>query len=88
MATERPGVPASTINDDTPAAPAFDGSVRAITMKIPASGALVMYRLVPFNTYQSPSRRAVLVRAPASEPESGSVRQNEAIRSPLASRRT
>ncbi len=39
---ERPGVPRSTMNAEMPCAPLSRGSVRAITVKMPASGALVM----------------------------------------------
>jgi hypothetical protein len=37
-----PGALASTTNADTPPAPLFDGSVRAISVNIDACGALVM----------------------------------------------
>lgn len=47
-----------------------------------------MNRLVPFSTKWSPSRTAEVVSAPASDPESGSVRQNAAINSPVARGRT
>ncbi len=47
---ERPGVPASTMKALMPAAPEPSGPVRASTVKTPASGALVMNRLVPFST--------------------------------------
>jgi hypothetical protein len=38
------------MNAVTPEASRVEESVRAITVKIPASGALVMKRLVPFST--------------------------------------
>ena len=41
-AVVRPGVSRSTMNALTPAAPFFEASVRAISVKIDASGALVM----------------------------------------------
>ena len=47
---DRPGVPASTRNADTPLAPRSKASVRANTVKIPACGALVMKRFVPLRT--------------------------------------
>ena len=45
-----PGVFASTMNALMPAAPFCCGSVRAINVNTPASGALVMKRLVPSTT--------------------------------------
>jgi hypothetical protein len=45
-----PGVPRSTANAETPAAPFCAGSVRAMTVNSPAWGALVMNRLVPLIT--------------------------------------
>ncbi|MNL32629.1 hypothetical protein D3C87_1544930 [compost metagenome] len=45
-----PGVFASTIKAETPAEPLIDGSVRAISVNMPACGALVMKRLVPLTT--------------------------------------
>ena len=47
---ESPGVPRSTTKAEIAAAPVAVGSVRAMTVKMPASGALVMKRLVPFST--------------------------------------
>ena len=47
--------------------------VRAVTMYVPAWPALVMNRLEPSMTQQSPSRRAVVRVPPASEPAPGSV---------------
>jgi hypothetical protein len=38
------------MNAEIPAAPESGTPVRAITVKIPASGALVMKRFVPFKT--------------------------------------
>ena len=45
-----PGVPASTMKAEMPPAPLSSGSVRAISVKMPACGALVMKRLVPLTT--------------------------------------
>ena len=42
LPTVRPGLFFSTMNAETPPAPLFDGSVRAIRVKIEASAALVM----------------------------------------------
>ncbi|MNT44976.1 hypothetical protein D3C72_1815280 [compost metagenome] len=45
-----PGVLASTINAETPAEPLISGLVRAISVNMPACGALVIKRLVPLTT--------------------------------------
>ncbi len=50
LPSDRPGAPRSTMNAEMPRAPSIEESVRAITVKMPASGALVMKRLVPFST--------------------------------------
>jgi hypothetical protein len=50
LPSRSPGVPASTRKAEMPRGPFSAGSVRAITVNSPASGALVMYRLVPFST--------------------------------------
>ena len=55
-------------------------------MKTSASGALVMYRLLPLMTQSSPSRTAVVASPPGSEPASASVSAKDATHSPLASR--
>ena len=47
LPSEIPAVFAPTMNAVMPAAPFCAGSVRAISVNIPASGALVMKRLVP-----------------------------------------
>ncbi len=51
--------------------------VRAVTMKLPASPALVIHAFWPERTYSSPSRVAVVLVAPESEPAPGSVSPNE-----------
>jgi len=45
-----PGVPASTTNAEMPPDPLSSGLVRAISVKMPACGALVMKRLLPLTT--------------------------------------
>ena len=55
-----------------PAKP-FARSVVAKTTNTSATGALVMNVFVPFRTYATPRRCAVVSSANASEPESGSV---------------
>ncbi|MCY1559023.1 hypothetical protein D9M68_960150 [compost metagenome] len=45
-----PGVFASTMKAETPAEPLMSGLVRAISVNIPACGALVIKRLVPLTT--------------------------------------
>ncbi len=45
-----PGVLASTKKAEMPPDPLISGLVRAITVKVAAWGALVIKRLVPFNT--------------------------------------
>ena len=72
---------------DAAARPCRAGSVRAISVKMPACGALVMKRLVPLSDVVVAVARARVVRSDAaSEPASGSVSANEPISSPLASR--
>src|SRR3546814_8731464 len=68
-----------------PRPPVSFGSVSAIAVWLLAVGAFVMNRLVPFRTEcSSPSLRAVVLSEAASDPASGSVRQKEAMYSPLA----
>ena len=62
------------------------GSVVAKTMNSWAWGALVMKHFSPLSTQRSPSRSAVVRRAAASEPASGSVRANDDSARPLARR--
>ncbi len=85
LPSEIPGNLLSTMNAEMAAAPFNSGLVRAITVNTPACGALVIKRLVPFRMYSSPSFTAVVFKDAASEPESGSVKQNEPMISPLAS---
>ena len=79
---ENPGSVASTMNAVIPA------SARANTTYVCATPAFVMNRFVPSSTQSSPSRRARVPRAWASEPAAGSVRAYAAIHSPLAQRGT
>ena len=61
----------------------FSSLVLAITEKTPAIGALVIYLLVPLIRYSLPNFLAEVVIDIASDPESGSVRANEPIISPV-----
>jgi hypothetical protein len=74
-----------TMNADSSFLP-FGSPVFANTVKKSAMPPLVIQILVPFSTQSSPSRTAVVLIEAASEPDVGSVRQNAAIISPLASR--
>ena len=67
-----PAVPFGTAKAEIPAKP-VPGSSEANTTVRSAIPPQVMKRLLPFSTYSSPSRTAVVFIAPASEPESGSV---------------
>src|SRR5580700_5851816 len=70
-----PGNDGSTRNAVTPRAPAC-GSVLAKTRYTPDTPPLLTQALVPFKTYESPSRTARVWIPAASEPACGSVRQN------------
>ncbi|MNV60402.1 hypothetical protein D3C71_1528630 [compost metagenome] len=83
---DSPGVPRSTMKAEMPRAPGASGSVRAMTVNRPASGAFVMKHFSPFSTKLSPSRTAVVRRAVASEPACGSVRAKQPVSSPDAMR--
>ena len=81
-----PGVSIGTIKAETCA---FLGKasllVRAMISATLANGALVIYRLVPFNTQPLPDCTAMVCMAAESEPDPGSVRPKEAT-SPAANR--
>ncbi len=62
----------------------WPGSVAAVMIRWPATGALVIHIFEPLITHSSPSSRAVLRVAPASEPACGSVRPKAAIYLPSA----
>ena len=65
----RPFAPPSTRNAEIPFAGfAADCSVRAQTMSTPARSPEVIHCLEPLRTNPDPSRRAVVRRAPASDP--------------------
>ncbi|KAG1426907.1 hypothetical protein G6F57_023287 [Rhizopus arrhizus] len=83
---DSPGVPRSTMKAEIPLAPGASGSVRAMTVNRPASGALVMKHFSPFNTKLSPSRTAVVRSAVASDPACGSVSAKHPVNSPDAIR--
>lgn len=57
-------------------------SARASTVHTSATGPLVMNNFVPSSTQSSPSRRAVVRIAPASDPASGSVEAQAPISEP------
>ena len=72
----KPSVPASTTNPLTWSS----ATSRAHTMIRSAKVALPIHFFCPFSTQTSPSRRAVVVRPPATpEPTSGSVSANAPI---------
>jgi len=79
--TVNPGVPFSTRKAEMPAILGRPGCA-AKTSTTSETGALVMYSLVPFSTYPSPSRSARVRRANASDPDSGSVIACTPMRSP------
>ena len=56
-----------------PSGPGLDGSVRTKTTWIPACAPAVIHIFDPSRTNESPSRRAVVVRAAASDPQPGSL---------------
>ncbi len=62
----------------------MDRSTDANTRKWSAMSARLIQSLVPLRTYESPSRRAVVVMAATSVPASGSVSPNVASFSPRA----
>ncbi len=62
----------------------FERSTVAKTRKWSARSARLIQIFWPFRTYDSPSRRAMVERLPASVPTPGSVSPNVAIFSPFA----
>ena len=70
--TSKPGSSACTTNAEMPLAP-LSGSVTAMTVYQRDSPALVIQHLVPLSTQVSPSRRARVRIAAASEPASRSL---------------
>jgi len=64
------------------------GSVTAVTTKTSPTPPCVMKRFVPFSTYRSPRRTAVVCVPPASEPAPGSVSPKPPSTRPDASRGT
>ncbi len=79
----RPGIPRSTMKAVIPLW-RFARSTDANTRKWSARSAREIQILWPLRTYESPSRRAVVCRAPASVPTPGSVRPKVASFSPFA----
>ena len=69
--TAKPGSSRWTANAEMPLA-FFSGSVTAMTVYHSEMPALVIHALVPLSTQESPSRRARVVIAAASEPASRS----------------
>ena len=67
---DRPFMPRSSTNAVTPRWP-FDRSTEAKTRKWSATSARLIQIFWPFRTYESPSRRAVEARLPASVPTPG-----------------
>jgi hypothetical protein len=85
--TRNPGVPAGTTIAEISLRPSWPVPVIAVTVTIEVMSvpALVMNALEPLITHSSPSRRAVVRVAPASEPPPGSVSPKAPSRSPAAS---
>ena len=75
-------MPRSSTNAVTPLCP-FARSTDAKTRKWSAMSARLIQIFWPLSTYESPSRRAVVARLPASVPTPGSVSPNVASFSPL-----
>ena len=80
----KPGVPRSTTKAEMPFLP-FDLSVTAITTAVSARPPFVMKVLEPLRIQWSPSRTAVVLVPPASDPALLSVSPQHPIFSPLAS---
>ena len=80
---DSPGMPRSSTNAVTPRWP-FERSTEAKTRKWSATSARLIQIFWPLSTYESPSRRAVEARLPASVPTPGSVSPNVASFSPFA----
>jgi hypothetical protein len=82
--TVKPGVPDGTMIDEISLRPSGVVPVTAATVTRPVMSVpeFVMNALVPLMTHSSPSSRAVVARAPASEPLPGSVRPNAPSFSP------
>ena len=80
----KPFVPRSTMKAEMPFLPLLR-SVTAMTTAMSARRPLVMKVLEPFSTQQSPSRTAVVLVPPASEPALFSVRPQQPSFSPRAS---
>mmetsp|Transcript_15033 Transcript_15033/g.33619 ORF Transcript_15033/g.33619 Transcript_15033/m.33619 type:complete len:253 (+) Transcript_15033:752-1510(+) len=76
LPTENPGLSVGTMKADSPLC-FIDLSVVAMTMAACASCAFVIHALVPFSTHSSPSSRAVVLAAAASEPLPGSERPKQ-----------
>jgi hypothetical protein len=76
--TVKPGVPAGTMMAEISFRPSSCSPVTAVTVTRPVMSVpeLVMKALVPSMTHSPPSSRAVVRRAPASEPLPGSVSPN------------
>ena len=80
---DRPSIPRSSTNAVTPLWP-FERSTDAKTRNWSAMSARLIQIFWPLRTYESPSRRAVDWRLPASVPTPGSVSPNVASFSPFA----
>lgn len=76
--TVNPGVPDGTMMAEISGRPLSPRPVTAVTVTSPVMSVpeLVMKALVPSMTHSPPSRRAVVLVAPASDPPPGSVRPN------------
>ena len=72
----------SRMNAETPRAPSVSGSVRAKKTNVPACSPVEMNCFEPEMRHPSPSGTAVVLSAPASEPEPASVSANAPIFSP------
>jgi len=77
-------VPCSTTNAEMPFLP-LSGSVTAKTTITSPTDPWVVKVFEPLSTHAAPSRRAVVLVPPASEPAVGSVRLQPPILRPLAS---
>ena len=77
--TVKPGVPFGTMIVEISLAPSFcPVTAVRVTKRVMSVPELVMNCLDPLITHSSPSRRAVVRVAPASDPASGSVKPNPA----------